>query len=136
MVSKKICKCGCGKEGVIWSKGMLKGCFLRLNPPKSIPKFKEGKVRKKKDTKEIHLAMMNWWKKQPNKCMACGCSLPKEFHTWMVDHLLEKSKYPELAMDERNFFLVCFEDHERKTNGFPVPKHLEAIERAKQLIFN
>ena len=35
----KKCKCGCGREGRIWSKGMLKECYFRLNPPKPISKL-------------------------------------------------------------------------------------------------
>ena len=35
----KKCKCGCNREGRIWSKGMLKECYMRENPPKPISKF-------------------------------------------------------------------------------------------------
>ena len=41
---KKKCKCGCNKEGFIWSQGMLKECFLRLNPPKKIT-YKSAKQK-------------------------------------------------------------------------------------------
>ncbi len=116
----------------------------RFHYPKSLIKAKKkgikrisekGKIKKEAKTirtKEIHLAMYNWWLKQVNKCMACGCNLPSEFHTWMVDHLIEKSGRPDLALEEWNFFLVCFDDHSRKTNGFPSLKHAQAIEQAKE----
>lgn len=35
----KKCKCGCGRSGRLWSKGMLKECYFRENPPKPIAKF-------------------------------------------------------------------------------------------------
>jgi hypothetical protein len=41
----KPCKCGCGRSGPLWAKGMLKGCYLRLNPPAAIkrnPPEKKG----------------------------------------------------------------------------------------------
>lgn len=34
----KICKCGCGREGYIWSHGMLKECWYKIKPPKQIAK--------------------------------------------------------------------------------------------------
>jgi hypothetical protein len=50
----------------------------------------------------------------------------------MFDHLLEKSKHPELKYEKENIILVTFEEHEKKTNGFPDEKHKELIEVAKQ----
>ena len=35
-IKEKLCSCGCGKIGRIWSKGMLKKCSMKLNPPKKI----------------------------------------------------------------------------------------------------
>ena len=55
---KKTCKCGCKREGFIWSQGMLKECFLRLNPSKKIA-YKSAKqkikdVEKKNRTIKLH----------------------------------------------------------------------------------
>ena len=36
---KKKCKCGCGKEGYIFSHGMIKECYQRKNPTTPIAKF-------------------------------------------------------------------------------------------------
>jgi 5-methylcytosine-specific restriction endonuclease McrA len=36
----------------------------------------------------------------------------------MFDHLLEKSKYPDLKLEEENIMLVCLECHDLKTRGF------------------
>lgn len=45
MVRKeKLCKCGCGQRGLIWAKGMLKSCYMKLHPYKPI---KKSKIRPK-----------------------------------------------------------------------------------------
>jgi len=136
---KKIC-ISCKNESYIWSKNRCKTCFNKDFPPKSIKKYSEKGLEKKQEksikTKEIHEAMYNWWIKQGwNNCMSCGCKLPNTFHTWMVDHKIMKSKHPELALEEENFFLCCLDCHSSKENGFPKPLHKKAIEEAK-LKFN
>lgn len=141
MIRKKKNCINCGEASFIWSQNLCKTCFNKQNKPKPIKKVSTKQIEKNKDkalkTKELHLFMYEWWKKQPvNKCMNCGCNLPKEFCTWMVDHLLEKSFYPQFSMDERNFFLICFDDHSSKTNGFPGIKHKEAIEKAKEILLD
>ena len=35
------------------------------------------------------------------------------------DHLLERSKYPEVALEEWNILLVTPDEHTRKGRGFP-----------------
>lgn len=67
------------------------------------------------------------WKERPHICESCGKHLPDESRTYMFDHLLEKSKYPELALDENNIYLCCWDCHSLKTNGHPTEKHQEAI---------
>ena len=49
---KKTCKCGCKREGFIWSQGMLKECFLRLNPSKKIA-YKSAKQKIKDVDKKV-----------------------------------------------------------------------------------
>jgi 5-methylcytosine-specific restriction endonuclease McrA len=138
MIRKKKTCITCKTDQFIFSRGRCKSCASREDN-KPIKKVYTKQIEKNKDkalkTKELHLFMYEWWKKQPvNKCMNCGCNLPKEFCTWMVDHLLEKSQYPQFSMTEDNYFLVCFEDHSAKTNGFPKMKHKEAIEKAKLML--
>lgn len=140
----KIKKCkheGC-KSTKIWSGGFCRfhtsyQPTKKSNKPikKHSKKGLENREKKKENTKLVHEAMYNWWLKQPkNECMSCGCKLPKEFHTWMVDHLLEKSKYQQFDKDERNFFFCCLDCHTLKGNGFPTQKHKKAIEKAKYLL--
>jgi len=61
-----------------------------------------------------------------------GDYLGKEPLSWMFDHLLNKSKYPHLRYEKDNILMVTFEEHELKTNGNPLPKHVEAIEKARE----
>lgn len=139
---KKIC-IKCGNETYIFSKGRCRSCTPNKSIKKSynhIKKISEkGKIKKEAKTirtKEIHQSMYNWWLKQEkNQCMSCGCKLPNEFHTWMVDHKIMKSKHPELALEEENFFLCCLSCHSSKENGFPSVIHKKAIDETK-LKFN
>ncbi len=139
MIRKKKNCVGCGEASFIWSKNLCKTCFNKQNKPKPIKKVSTKQIEKNKDkalrTKELHLFMYEWWKKQPiNKCMNCDCNLPKEFCTWMVDHLLPKSTYKELAFNVDNFFLCCLSCHSLKESGFSGIKHKEAIEKAKLML--
>lgn len=132
---KKLCKCGCGQEGFIWSQGMLKECFLRLNPPKKIT-YKSAKQKvKDAEKKEYNSKQFNLfydiWAKRKHYCESCGLWLGNEPLSLFFDHLLEKSKHPKLALNEENIFLCCGDCHSKKTNGFPTENHLKAINKAK-----
>lgn len=61
-----------------------------------------------------------------------GTYLGNEVRSYMVDHLIEKSAHPELKYEKENLFLVTFDQHQRKTLGFPDSIHKEAIQKAKQ----
>lgn len=138
MIRKKKLCVSCKKDQFIFSRGRCKSCASREDN-KPIKKVSTKQIEKNKDkaltTKELHLFMYEWWKKQPiNKCMNCGCNLPKEFCTWMVDHLLPKATYKELAFNVDNFFICCLSCHSLKESGFPGIKHKEAIEKAKLML--
>jgi len=106
-------------------------------PKKGLKKVSDSQRLKNQvdaiDTKLLREHMKSWWEKQsPNKCWACGCSLPSEFHTYMVDHLLMKSIYKEFARDEDNFYLCCLSCHSSKECGYPKEHHKQAIENFKK----
>lgn len=108
---------------------------LKKTPLRKVSKAQvEKNVFKRERTKDIHSVMFEYWNEVPHICMACDRYLGEEFSTAYVDHLLEKSIYPQFAKDKRNFFMVCLEDHAFKGNGFPKPKHKEAIEKAKKIL--
>jgi hypothetical protein len=71
------------------------------------------------------------WKKKPKYC-ECGCStlLPKEINRAVMDHVIEKSLYPECKYSISNIRFYNPDCHTRKTNGFPNKKQEEHIELA------
>lgn len=56
------------------------------------------------------------WISRPHRCVNCDKYLGFEPLTIFFDHILEKSKYPELRWEESNIQLLCFECHQIKTN--------------------
>jgi len=64
-------------------------------------------------------------------CRSCGKPLGDTPQPIFFDHLLEKSKYPELRLVEDNIYVVCSTCHGKKNNGYPTAKHKEAIKRAE-----
>jgi len=70
---------------------------------------------------------MSIWAKRSHKCEHCGKWLGKEPRSYMFDHLLEKSKYPKLRLEEDNILLVCLECHDNKTRGIISEKYQEKI---------
>lgn len=73
------------------------------------------------------------WKKRPKRCQ-CGCGkfLPSEGLTTCMDHLLEKSEYPECKYSISNIFYCTPDCHANKTFGFPSEEHSKKIEEAKE----
>lgn len=65
-------------------------------------------------------------------CQSCGQRLGFKPLNYYFDHLIEKSKRPELAMEKDNIFLCCLSCHSLKTDGHPTKKHQEAIQKAKE----
>ena len=136
-IKEKLCSCGCGKTGRIWSKGMLKQCYLRLNPPKKI-QYKSAKqklkdIKKKEYTNKQFEMFYDIWSKRRHYCESCGLWLGNEPLSIFFDHLLEKSIYKELALVEDNIYLCCTECHTKKTMGFPSERHKQAINNTKKL---
>lgn len=106
-----------------------KATLKRTGPIKRSP---SKKVVDTEERDKMWAVFMEIWKERPHKSEVSGSVLWSEPKSWMFDHLLEKSKYPELKYDKRNIVLVTFEEHERKTNGFPDERHRELIEKAKK----
>ncbi len=75
---------------------------------------------------------MSYWKtNNPHICESCNKQLGKEPLSYMFDHVLEKSKYPELAFEEENIMYLCFECHDNKTRGFLPDVTIKRIEYLK-----
>ncbi len=75
-----------------------------------------------------------WWELPiPERgCKSCGKKLHNPPRSYYFDHLIEKSKRPDLALERDNIFLCCLECHALKTDGHPTDPHREAIEKAKE----
>lgn len=135
-VKDKLCNCGCGQVGRIWSKGMLKNCYLKSNSPKKI-QYKSAKQKikdteKKEYTNKQFNLFYDIWAKRRHYCESCGLWLGNEPLSIFFDHLLEKSKYEQFALMEENIFLCCGDCHTKRHLGYPTIKHLSAINKAKE----
>jgi len=90
---------------------------------------------KKKDTLELNNFFMRFWRvtsPEDRKCWSCGKKLHEPVRSYYFDHLIEKSKRPDLALERANIFLCCLTCHSLKTDGHPTEVHREAIEKAKE----
>lgn len=62
---------------------------------------------------------MQYWKEnKEHTCENCRTWLGKEPLSYMFDHVLEKSKYPELAFEPENIMYLCLTCHSRKSDGY------------------
>lgn len=76
-------------------------------------------VENKRNISDMNEFFLQVWKnRKQHDCENCGKWLGNEPLSYMFDHLLEKSKYPELKYKEDNIMLVCLECHDNKTRGF------------------
>jgi hypothetical protein len=57
------------------------------------------------------LFFMKIWNKRPHKSEVSGDSLGREPSSGYFHHILEKSKYPELALIEENIILLTLDEH-------------------------
>jgi hypothetical protein len=84
----------------------------------------------KEDTEKQFKLFLEIWSERLHKSEISGQPIYGEALSVYFDHLLEKSKYPELKFDKKNIVIVTSEEHESRHNGFPVPKHKELIDKA------
>jgi len=101
-------------------------CFQH-KPRKSLAKTKMltkinknvKNVENKRNISDMNAFFLQVWNgRKEHKCENCGKWLGNEPLSYMFDHLLEKSKFPELKYEEENIMLVCLECHDNKTRGF------------------
>ena len=110
-------------------------CFIH-NPRKPLS---SGKGLSKKSSKtqldkpsEMKEFFMDFWKNnKQHTCEVCSKHLGNEPRTYMFDHVLEKSKYPELAFVEENIMYLCLECHDEKTRGHHSEVTIKRIEYLK-----
>ena len=96
-------------------------CFQH-KPRKPLARSKGSKVVKNASS-DGFISDMNvfflqiWNKRKKHDCENCGKWLGNEPLSYMFDHLLEKSKYPELKYEEDNICLLCLNCHDDKTRS-------------------
>ncbi len=90
---------------------------------------KDQIVRKKDESTRMWELFMEIWNERPHFSEVSGDGLGPEPSTVNFDHLLEKSKYPEVKYEKWNIALVTWEEHDAKGNG-QFPKHNELIAKA------
>lgn len=113
-------------------KGYCKKCSAILDNKKS---FDDRQIKNNETKKQFNLFLEIWNERKingRNYCEVSGEILPKEALSIYFDHLLEKNKYPQFRYDKRNIIIVSGDVHTLKTNGNPLKKHKELIEKAKK----
>jgi hypothetical protein len=73
------------------------------------------------------------WKKRPHRCENCDAYLGSEPLSYMFDHVLEKSKYPDLRYEEENICMLCLDCHSDKTNCKSSDFMKEKIKKVKEI---
>lgn len=121
---EKICSCGCGNSGRLFSKGMLKNCWMK-NYRKPIKKISEKKkierVQEKIDSKKMHEWFLRVWDKTEDAdgycyCFETGAKMHRSNYrnnSCCYHHILEKGneKYEKYKMEEWNLVIVLPEVH-------------------------
>lgn len=102
---------------------------------KGLSKTSNKLPKREADIKKLYSFFASIWSSVSSaerKCESCGKPLLKPIRSYYFDHLIEKSKRPDLAMDKDNIFLCCLTCHALKTDGHPTEVHRAAIEKAKE----
>ena len=110
-------------------------CFAHKpkKPLNASQKIQKSYKRVINDTLEMREFFRTIWnKRKKHDCENCGKWLGSEPLSYMFDHLLEKSKHPELKFEEDNIMLVCLECHDNKTRGFLTDLVSAKIEELKK----
>jgi hypothetical protein len=116
---KKICKCGCGEEGYIYARGMLRVCDRRENPHKHGLTTKNSPPKKKTASKIVknykasgQAALFEaLWNTRPRVSFISGIPVTPEPSTFA--HLLSKAqnKYPKFKLYSKNIVFLTRYEH-------------------------
>src|SRR6266496_2128024 len=93
--------------------------------------FKHKSYKKEKEEESLWELYFEIWSERPHYSQLSGFPLGKEPKSYMFDHLLEKSLYPQLKYEKENILLVTAAEHEEKYLN-PHPSYKAAIENAIQ----
>jgi hypothetical protein len=82
---------------------------------------------------EMRQFFLSIWNKRPHRCENCDAYLGSEPLSYMFDHILEKSKYPDLRYEEENICMLCLDCHSDKTNSKLSDFMKEKIKKVKEI---
>jgi 5-methylcytosine-specific restriction endonuclease McrA len=103
-----------------------------LSSGKGLSKMSSKPQKKLDKPSEMKEFFMDFWKNnKQHTCEVCSKHLGDEPRTYMFDHVLEKSKYPELAFVKENIMYLCLECHDEKTRGHHSDVTIKRIEYLK-----
>ena len=149
----KLCKCGCGRMGMIWAKGMLKDCYYKSDLSKKTTIKKAPIKRNYKPTGEGALFASIIGTRR-NYSFLSGLYITEIDGT--IDHnnchhVLNKKDYPNFRLYDRNIILITIYEHHLIHNGteeqreiyvkdvmsvYGVVVHWEKLEELKQILIN
>lgn len=107
--------------------------MLRRVSLKKTPFKRKPKVVDREAIDEMNNFFLSIWKKRVHYCTICGAWLGNEPRSYMFDHILEKHKYPELKLEEKNIALLCLDCHDCKSRGIYPVSYAIIIQKTKEL---
>jgi 5-methylcytosine-specific restriction endonuclease McrA len=114
------------------SPSTLKRNSTLKRKPKTVEQLQEQSEQHEKDW----VFYNEVWNEREHVCQSCDKRLYGELKNYYIEHLIEKSPYPEFRYVKENIAIVCDVCHTRKTNGNPTERHKVLIEQAKKLLLN
>lgn len=111
---EKLCKCGCGKKGFLWAKGMLKYCYYKQNPLKAINQVSAKTVVKIKWNNNYYRQSIaaniiaNNGKCRCNNCPA-EIKNPLQTKGSHVSHIISAGANLALYHNPKNHFILCYD---------------------------
>ena len=106
---------------------------MKRSPLKKISEKKKAMLEQsKKEQIEMWNFFYQIWENRVHRCEICNISLGLLPQSYMFDHIIEKSKRPDLKFVSDNIVLTCLECHSCKSNGHPKEKHLQLINKLKE----
>ena len=103
---------------------------LKRNPIKKKVKSLKDREEERIEQEKLWNFFLEIWNERLHYSELSGEWLGNEPLTTMFDHLLEKSTFPDYKFEKWNIALITPDEHSAKTNGFPLLKHAQMIEKA------
>ena len=139
-IKRKMCKCGCGKPPTLSYNGWNYFCAPDEIKEKVQSQKKEtAKKRNQRIASKLkalpeniemadkHIRQNEWYINQRGRmvgrCCNCGKSSPKnndKYFKWGIMHILPKSLFPSVAMDDDNWVegcILCHTEFDKSLEG-------------------